>query len=109
MKDFLIPGSGNKQCKKTVTHLSGITVFKNFDKFCFLVAFFEIMECLQECCVPHFVGVADEADESDCPEYRPENRAAAGFWKTDFHLDMAFPEICKQIDFLIGTASYQSL
>lgn len=95
--------------EKTVTPISGITVFKNFDKFCFLVAFFEVAECLQEGCVPYFVGVADEADEGDHPEYRPEKRAAAGFWKADFHLDMAFTEIGEQIDFLIGAASHQSL
>ena len=89
---------------------SGITVFKKPpDKFCFLVAFFEITKCLQEGCIPYFVGVADEADESDHPEYRPEDWEVADFWEADFHLDMTFTEIGKQVDFLVGAASHQSL
>lgn len=67
------------------------------------------MKCLQEGCIPYFVGVADEADESDHPEYRPEDREVAGFWEADFHLDMTFTEIGKQVDFLVGAASHQSL
>lgn len=71
------------ECENSDSH-SGITVFKNFDKFCFLVAFFEITKCLQEGCIPYFVGVADEADESDHPEYRPEIGKWLAFGKRIF-------------------------
>lgn len=67
------------------------------------------MKSLQKGCISYCVGVTDKADKCDAPECRPEKGAPAGFWKSDFHLDMTFPEISEKVDFLIGTTSDKGL
>ena len=74
-----------------------------------MIAFFEITQCLQKCCVSYSVSVTDKTDKSNYPEYRPQKRIVAGFWKADFHLDMTFSEISEKVDLLIRTASDQRL
>ena len=70
-----------------------------------MIAFFETTQSLPQSSVPHFVSILNKTDKCDSPENRPENRAQAGSWKTNFHLDMSFLEVSNEVDFLVGCTS----
>ena len=101
MNGCRIPVSENKNSDS----VSGITVLKYFDQLCLLIAFFKIPECFPEGCVSYKISVFHETEKSNYPQSWPQNRNAAGFWKADLHLYMAFPEIGQKIDLPVGAAA----
>ena len=88
---------------------SWISVFKNTDQLCLLIAFFESLQCFPEGGVSERISIFQKTEKRNRPQHRPQKRTASCFWKTHFHLQMSFPEISEQIYFFIRVASDQFL